>query len=76
LPIRPPLAGGRIGADLLGYQQQDAGGYGLHLEYAYPIAPHWALLASLEALGQRSNLELFDVSGRAVFRGVRWQSAC
>lgn len=84
-----PLAGGRIGVDLLWYHQQDAVGYSpllangasrrlnrasLYLEYAYPIAPGWSLLASFEDLLQRSRLDLFDISGRAVFLGVRWSS--
>jgi len=64
-----PLGSGRLGADLLWYQQQDAGAYSplldngatrrlkratLYLEYSYPIAPGWALLRSLESLAQRS----------------------
>lgn len=84
-----PIGGGRLGADLLWYRQQDAGGYSpllqngarrrlnrasLNLEYSYPIAPGWALLASLEGLAQRSNLELFDLSGRAFYIGLRWTS--
>ena len=84
-----PLSGGRLGADLLWYRQRDAGGYSplldhgaarrvnratLSLEYSYPIAPGWALLASLEGLAQRSNLELFDIAGRAFYLGLRWTS--
>jgi len=84
-----PIGNGRLGADLLWYRQQDAVGYSpllnngatrrlnrasLNLEYSYPIAPGWALLASLEGLAQRSNLELFDLSGRAFYFGLRWTS--
>ena len=84
-----PLAGGSLVADLLYSHQRDANGFSpllesgaarrlhrvsLHLEYAYPIAPGWSLLASFDSTDQRSNLELFDVSGRAVYLGVRWQS--
>lgn len=82
-----PIGQGRLGADLLWYRQRDAGGYSplldngaarrinrstLYLEYSYPVAPGWSLLASLEGLAQRSNLELFDVSGRAFYLGARW----
>jgi len=85
-----PAAGGRLSADLLWHRQQDAGGYSpllangaarrlerisVVLEYAYPVAPGWSLVASAENLAQRSNLELFGVSGRALYVGVRWTSA-
>ncbi len=81
------LGGGRLHVDLLWSQQQDAAGYSpllengatrrlerasLRLEYAYPVSPGWALLASLEGMAQRSNLPLFDLSGRAFTLGLRW----
>ena len=81
------LGSGRLEANLLWSQQQDASGYSpllengatrwinrtsLRLEYAYPVAPGWALLASLDNVAQRSNLPLFDISGRAFYLGVRW----
>jgi tetratricopeptide (TPR) repeat protein len=84
-----PLGNGRLQADLLWNRQQDAGGYSplledgatrrlsrtsLRVEYAYPLAPAWTLLASLEGMDQRSNLALFDVSGRALYLGLRWTS--
>lgn len=83
-----PLGSGSLVADLLLSHQQDASGYSpllengatrrlnrasLRLEYAYPVAPDWALLASFDATVQRSNLPLFDISGRAVYLGVRWR---
>ncbi len=82
-----PLGGGRLGADLSLSHQQDAAGYSpllengairrsgrasLYLEYAYPVALGWSVLASLENLAQRSNLPLFDINGRAFYVGVRW----
>jgi len=84
-----PLAGGRLGADLLWYRQRDESGYSplldngaarrveratLNLEYSYPLAmaPGWALLGSVERLAQRSNLDLFDISGSAFYLGLRW----
>jgi tetratricopeptide (TPR) repeat protein len=84
-----PIGAGRLGGDLLWYRQQDASGFSplldngatrrlsrttLYLEYSYPIAPRWAFLASLEGLAQRSNLELFDISGKAFYIGLRWTS--
>lgn len=84
-----PVGAGRLGADLSWYRQQDAGGYSpvlangasrrinrtiLYLEYAYPVSATWSVLATLEALGQRSNVELFDVTGRALYFGLRWTS--
>lgn len=85
-----PLGGGSLMADLLYAHQRDASGFSpllennatrrlnrvsLHVEYAYPLAPSWSLLASFDTTVQRSNLPLFDLSGRAVYLGVRWQSA-
>ncbi len=82
-----PLAGGRLGADLLWYHQRDSIGYSpllengatrrldrasAYLEYAYPVAAGWSAVASVESLVQRSNLALFDLSGRAFYLGVRW----
>jgi len=84
-----PFASGSLLADALYSHQQDASGFSpllengasrrlnrlsLRLEYAYPIAPDWALLASFDTTIQRSNLPLFDISGRAFYLGVRWQS--
>ena len=46
----------------------------LHLEYAYPIASGWAVLVSADGTLQRSNLDLFDIAGRALYVGVRWQT--
>jgi hypothetical protein len=84
-----PVGGGRLGADLLWYRQQDASGYSpllengatrwidrrtLYLEYSYPVAPGWAILGTLEGLAQRSNLELFDIASRAFYIGLRWTS--
>ena len=46
----------------------------LHLEYAYPIASGWAVLVSADGTLQRSNLDLFDISGRALYLGLRWQT--
>lgn len=83
------FASGSLVADLLYTHQQDASGFSpllennarrrlnrasLHLEYAHPVAPGWAVLASFDTTIQRSNLDLFDISGRAVYLGVRWQS--
>ena len=82
-----PLGGGRVRADLLWYHQQDSSGYSpllengatrridrasAYLEYAYPVAPGWSVVASAEGLTQRSNLALFDIAGRAFYLGVRW----
>jgi tetratricopeptide (TPR) repeat protein len=47
----------------------------LRLEYAYPIASGWAVLISADGTLQRSNLDLFDISGRAVYLGLRWQTS-
>ena len=84
-----PIGAGRLGADLSWYRQRDANGYSpvlangasrrldrtiLYLEYAYPVSASWSVLATLEALGQRSNVELFDVTGRALYLGLRWGS--
>jgi len=84
-----PLRGGSLTADLLLSRQQDASGFSpllennatrrldrfnLHLEYAYPVAPGWSLLASFDSTLQRSNLPLFDISGQALYLGVRWRS--
>ncbi len=81
------LGSGRLQANLLWSRQQDASGYSpllengatrridrlsLRLEYAYPVAPGWAFLVSLDGMAQRSNLPLFDLSGRAFYLGVRW----
>jgi len=46
----------------------------LHLEYAYPIASGWAVLVTADGTVQRSNLDLFDIAGRAVYLGLRWQT--
>lgn len=82
-----PLGGGRLRADLLWYHQQDSSGYSpllengatrrldrasAYLEYAYPVASGWSVVASAESLIQRSNLALFDIAGRALYLGVRW----
>jgi len=82
-----PLGGGGLRADLLWYHQQDSSGYSpllengaarrldrasAYLEYAYPVAAGWSVVASVEGLTQRSNLALFDISGRAFYLGVRW----
>lgn len=84
-----PLLQGRLRADLTWYQQRDAGSYspllegganrrlsrtGASVEYAYPITPGWSLVASYEGSAQRSNLGLFDISGRALYFGLRWES--
>jgi hypothetical protein len=76
-------------ADLLLAHQRDSTGYSpllkdnatrnlyranLYLEYVYPLSTSWALVGSLEGSLQRSNLPLFDVSGQAVYLGVRWQT--
>ena len=82
-----PLDRGRLQADLLWNRQQDGEGYSplldngatrrldrisARLEYAYPLAPGVALLASIDGMTQRSNLELFSLTGRAFYLGVRW----
>jgi tetratricopeptide (TPR) repeat protein len=46
----------------------------VHLEYAYPIASGWAVLVSADGTLQRSNLDLFDISGRTIYLGLRWQT--
>ena len=46
----------------------------VHLEYAYPIASGWAVLVSADGTLQRSNIDLFDVAGRAIYLGLRWQT--
>jgi len=84
-----PIGAGQLGADLSWYRQQDASGYSpvlangasrrldrsaLYLEYVYPVSASWSVLATLETLGQRSNVALFDVTGRALFFGLRWTS--
>jgi hypothetical protein len=46
----------------------------LHVEYAHPIASGWAVLLSADLTRQRSNLELFEITGRAAYIGLRWQS--
>jgi hypothetical protein len=81
------VAGGSLFADLLLSRQEDASGYSpllengatrridrlsLRLEYAYPITPNWSVLGTVDLTQQRSNLPLFDISGRAVYLGVRW----
>ena len=83
------LGDGSLSADLLLSRQQDASGFSpllennatrrldrisLRLEYAYPVAPGWSLLASFDSTDQRSNLPLFDISSRAFYLGARWQS--
>lgn len=82
-----PLGSGRLGADLLWYRQQDAEGYspllergadrrldrvGFSLEYAWPVAPGWSVVATVQTLLQRSNLALFDLTGHATYLGLRW----
>ncbi len=84
-----PVGAGRLATDLGLYGQQDSSGYSpllangatrhvqratLYVEYAYPISTNLSVLASLEGLGQHSNVELFDVSGRALYVGLRWGS--
>jgi hypothetical protein len=81
------VAGGSLFADLLLSRQEDSEGYSpllengatrhinrlsLRLEYAYPITPNWSVLGTFDLTQQRSNLPLFDISGRAVYLGVRW----
>ncbi len=83
------VGAGQLVTDLGLYGQQDSNGYSpllangatrhvrratLYVEYAYPISPNLSVLASLEGLGQHSNVELFDVSGRALYVGLRWGS--
>jgi hypothetical protein len=83
------LGPGSVLADLVVAHQRDATGYSpllkdnatrrlyranLYLEYVYPLSSSWALVGSLEGSFQRSNLPLFDVSGQAVYLGVRWQT--
>jgi hypothetical protein len=46
----------------------------LHLEYAHPITSGWAILFSTDVTRQSSNVELFDIRGRAAYVGVRWQT--
>jgi tetratricopeptide (TPR) repeat protein len=84
-----PLGKGSLVADMLYTHQRDASGFSpilennaarrlerfsLHLEYAHPFAPGWSALASVDTTLQRSNIDLFDLSGRAFYVGVRWQS--
>lgn len=40
-------------------------------EYAYPLQPGWEAVASIERVQQRSNLELFSLTGTAILFGVR-----
>jgi hypothetical protein len=83
------LGPGSILVDLLLAHQRDATGYSpllednatrrlyranLYLEYVYPVSTSWALVGSVEGSFQRSNLPLFDVSGQAVYLGIRWQT--
>jgi hypothetical protein len=83
------LGDGSLLADILLTHQQDGAGFspllennarrrlnrlGLHLEYAYPIVPGWAVLATFDTTVQRSNLPLFDIHGHAVYLGLRWRS--
>jgi hypothetical protein len=84
-----PFRNGSVLADLIVSAQRDSSGYSpllennavrsvdrvsLHLEYAHPLSAVWSLVATYDVTVQRSNLQLFDVSGRAVYLGVRWQS--
>ena len=84
-----PLAGGSLTTDVVLSRQQDDTGFSpilanhaprrltrgtLHVEYAYPLSTVWSVLASFDTTVQRSNLDLFDISGRAVYLGLRWQS--
>ena len=80
---------GSVLADLIVSAQRDRGGYSpllennavrridrasLHLEYAHPLSSVWSLVATYDVTVQRSNLQLFDITGRAVYFGIRWQS--
>ena len=84
-----PLRSGSVLADLILSAQRDSSGYSpllennavrhidrasLHLEYAHPLSAVWSLVATYDVTVQRSNLQLFDTSGRAVYLGIRWQS--
>jgi hypothetical protein len=81
------LGSGSLLIDLVLSRQQDDSGFSplfddnaarrvrratVFLEYAYPLAPDWSLVASFEGTRQRSNLALFDVSNRAIYLGLRW----
>ena len=83
------VGSGTLLADLVLSHQRDQEGYSpllennavrrllrasLRLEYAYPVAAGWSVLVTADGTLQRSNLELFDIAGRAVYLGLRWQA--
>ena len=83
------IGGGTLLADLVLSHQRDQEGYSpllennavrrlkrasLRLEYAYPVAAGWSVLVTADGTLQRSNLELFDIAGRAVYLALRWQT--